>query len=61
MDTIKDFLAQVFAYVAWFFSICFVGIYLLGVYAIITSVIVGAVLIPFLPLVMGIWLISLLF
>ena len=61
LDIIKDFFESVLAFFMWLFTMCLSGIYVMGAFALAGITILGAFAIPLLPLIVGIWLISLLF
>jgi len=61
LDAIKDFYSTLVEFFVWLIIMCLTGTCLIGAYVLVGLFMVGAFALPLLPLIVGIWLISLLF
>lgn len=61
MNPIKDFFSSIIESFVWLITVCLSGIYIMGTLVLTGLFTLGALALPLLPLIVGIWLVSLLF
>lgn len=61
MNPIKDFFLSIIESFVWLITVCLSGIYIMGALVLTGLFTLGVLALPLLPLIVGIWLVSLLF
>lgn len=61
MNPIKDFFLSILESFVWLITMCLSGIYIMGALVLTGLFTLGVLALPLLPLIVGIWLVSLLF